>query len=202
MKCLLVTAHPLADSLCASLAKQAAATLSEAGHEVVVEDLYAQEFPAALTVPERRSYYAGHYDAQAVPDQVARLLETEALVLVFPTWWFGFPAILKGWFDRVWGPGIAYDHADDLGSIKPRLHKLRRVLAVTTLGSPWWVDWLVLRRPVRRVLKTAILGTCAPACRFEMLSLYQAEKPAPEAVARFGERLERTLARWRKHERA
>lgn len=196
MKCLLVTAHPLSDSLCAALAKQAVMALSEAGHEVQVEDLYAQEFQAALSIPERRSYYAGQYDAQAVAGATTRLLEAEALVLVFPTWWFGFPAILKGWFDRVWGPGIAYDHADDLGPIRPRLHTLRRVLAVTTLGSPWWVDWLVLRRPVRRVLKTAILGTCAPACQFEMLSLYRAEKPSPKAVARFGERMARTLAGW------
>jgi len=43
--------------------------------------------------------------------QIDRLMSAEALVLVFPTWWFGFPAILKGWFDRVWAPGIAYDHA-------------------------------------------------------------------------------------------
>jgi len=197
MKCLLVVAHPLPDSLCAHLAQRAATVLAAAGHEVVREDLYAEAFEPALTAGERQTYYAADYDHRAVAGQVARLLEAEALVLVFPTWWFGFPAILKGWFDRVWGPGIAYDHADDLGAIKPRLHKLRRVLAVTTLGSPWWVDRLVMRRPVRRVLKTAILGTCAPACRFDMLTLYQAEKLAPAAVAGFCERLERVLGRWR-----
>lgn len=196
MKCLLVTAHPLADSLCTSLAKRAAEALHRAGHEVLEEDLYAQAFPAALTVGERRAYYAKEYDGRAVADQVARLLAADALVLVFPTWWFGFPAILKGWFDRVWAPGIAYDHADDLGPIRPRLHKLKRVLAVTTLGSPWWVDWLVLRQPVRRVLKRAILGACAPRARFEMLSLYKAEKLPPARVEAFLRKLARELARW------
>jgi len=39
---------------------------------------------------------------------VERLLAAEGLVLVFPIWWFGFPAVLKGWFDRVWAPGFAY----------------------------------------------------------------------------------------------
>ncbi len=193
MKCLLVTAHPLQDSLCAHLAERAAQALAAAGHEVVHEDLYAQGFTAALTAAERRSYYAEQYDSSAVAPQAARLLAAEALVLVFPTWWFGFPAILKGWFDRVWGPGIAYDHADDLGAIRPRLHRLRHVLAVTTLGSPWWVDWFILRRPVRRVLKTALLGTCAPACRFDMLSLYKSEKPEPQAVVAFAARVERAI---------
>lgn len=196
MKTLLVTAHPLPDSLCASLAERAAAALAAAGHEVIREDLYGRSFAPALTSLERRSYYAAAYDCAGVADQVARLQAAEALVLVFPTWWFGFPAILKGWFDRVWGPGIAYDHADGLGPIRPRLHSLRRVLAVTTLGSPWWVDWLVMRRPLRRVLKSALLGACAPACRFEMLSLYRAEKAAPEAVAAFAERVAKAMARW------
>jgi len=196
MKCLLVIAHPLEDSLCAHLAGRAAQALAAGGHEVVHEDLYAQGFVPALTAGERRSYYAGPYDSALVAQQAARLLEAEALVLVFPTWWFGFPAILKGWFDRVWGPGIAYDHADDLGAIRPRLHRLRRVLAVTTLGSPWWVDRLILRQPVRRVLKSALLGTCAPACRFEMLSLYKGEKLAPEAVRAFAERVGRAIRKW------
>jgi putative NADPH-quinone reductase len=151
----------------------------------------------ASTQGERQSYYAPAFDGAAVQSEVAQLLDAEALVLVFPTWWFGFPAILKGWFDRVWAPGVAYDHASDLGPIRPRLHRLRHALAVTSLGSPWWVDRLVLRQPVRRVLKTALLGTCAPACRFEMLSLYQAERLSPAAVERFCARITRTLASWR-----
>jgi putative NADPH-quinone reductase len=126
-----------------------------------------------------------------------RLLSAEALVLCFPTWWFSFPAILKGWFDRVWAPGIAYDHATDLGPIKPRLHKLQKVLVITSLGAPWWVDWLVMRQPVKRVLKTAILGTCAPNCRFEMLSIYKSERLSDARVKQFSMKIERVLSKWR-----
>lgn len=196
MKCLVVIAHPLADSLCHTLARSAIESLSAAGHEVVVEDLYRSAFDAALGVAERQSYYGARFDGSAVQEQIDRLLAAEALVLVFPTWWFGFPAILKGWFDRVWAPGVAYDHADDLGPIRPRLHHLRRAFAVTSLGSPWWVDRLLLRQPVRRVLKTALLGTCAPTCRFEMLSLYKAEQLFPAQVRSFCSRIERVLSRW------
>ncbi len=196
MKCLIVVAHPLADSLCAEMARVAAETLTAAGHEVQVENLYEMEFAPALTTTERRSYYGRPFDASDVQAEVERLLRAEGLVLVFPTWWFGFPAILKGWFDRVWAPGIAYDHASDLGPIKPRLYKLRRALAITSLGAPWWVDRFVLRQPVKRVLKTALLGTCAPACKFEMLSLHKAEKLAEVQVRAFRGRIERVLRGW------
>jgi putative NADPH-quinone reductase len=196
MKCLVVIAHPDAASLCHSLAQSVIQALTGAGHEVEVEALHQIGFSPSMTVTERQTYYAPPFDTSMVQGQIERLLDAEALVLVFPTWWFGFPAILKGWFDRIWAPGVAYDHGADLGPIQPRLGRLRRALAVTTLGSPWWVDRLVVRQPVKRVLKTALLGTCAPACRFELLSLYKAERLATGDVENFRARIRRTLARW------
>ncbi|HBE93653.1 MAG TPA: hypothetical protein DDW55_14480 [Gammaproteobacteria bacterium] len=80
--------------------------------------------------------------------------------------------MLKGWYDRVWGPGIAYDHASDYGPIKPRLDNLREVLVVTTLGSPWWVDCLVFWQPVKRITKLALLGACTKKSKLQFLSLY------------------------------
>lgn len=196
MKCLVVIAHPVHDSLCRTLAQHAVSTLTAHGHEVAVEDLYGAGFAPALTATERASYYAPAFDAHATETHIARLQAAEALVLVFPTWWFGFPAMLKGWFDRVWAPGVAYDHASNLGPIRPRLDKLRHAVAITSLGSPWWVDRFVLRQPVKRVLKTALLGTCAPQCKFGMLSLYRAESLAPEQVQAFRARIGRALAKW------
>ncbi|MDR2240711.1 MAG: hypothetical protein LBE33_09735 [Zoogloeaceae bacterium] len=76
------------------------------------------------------------------------------------------------------------------------MRHLRRALCVTSLGSPWWVDRLVMRQPVKRILKTALLGACAPACRLEMLSLYQAERLNPAQVQAFCARIERVLRGW------
>ncbi len=197
MRCLVVIAHPLRDSLCHALAARALEALEAAGHEVEIDDLCADGFGPALTIAERQSYYGERYDAAAVHPEIERLLRAEGLVLCFPTWWFGFPAVLKGWFDRVWAPGVAYDHASDLGAIEPRLESLKRVLAVTSLGAPWWVDRLVMRQPVKRVLQTGILGTCAPACDFEMLSLHKAERLEPAQIERFSARVANALARWR-----
>jgi putative NADPH-quinone reductase len=194
MRCLVVIAHPLPGSLTHALAAEAIRLLEAAGHEVVVEDLCATGFAPALTAAERGGYYAGAYDGSAVAGEAARLAAAEALVLVFPTWWFGFPAILKGWFDRVWAPGLAYDHGTP---IRPRLAGLRHTLAVTTLGAPAFYDWLVMRRPVRRVLKHAIIGACARRSSFAMLSLYGAEAVTPARLARFKTRLAGALAGWR-----
>lgn len=97
--------------------------------------------------------------------------------------------MLKGWIDRVFAPGIAFDHSENFGPIKPRLNKLRRIVVITTLGSPWWVDRIVMRRPVRRILKTAIFGVCAPKARFSYLPFYAAENPENTRVESFCRRI-------------
>jgi NAD(P)H dehydrogenase (quinone) len=197
VKCLVVIAHPLKDSLCSALATHAITSLRDAGHAVEVAHLYDQAFAPALTAAERQSYYAAKFDTSNLSSEIEHLTEAEALVLLFPTWWFGLPAILKGWFDRVWAPGVAYDHATNLGAITPRLTKLRCALAITTLGSPWWVDRLVMWQPVKRQLKIALIGTCAPQCKFQMLSLYQSEKISAIVFKQFCQRINVALGRWK-----
>lgn len=194
MKCLLILAHPLPDSLNSTLAKTAAEALRAAGHELRIRDLYQEGFQPALTAAERQSFY-GRFDSLTIAAEAEELLWAEALVLVFPTWWFSMPAMIKGWFDRVWAPGIAYDNAPDLGAIRPRLHGLRRTIAITTLGSPWWVDRLVLRQPVRKVLKRAILGFCAPRSKLEFLSFYGCEKLTESQVAAMKKRVASAMGR-------
>lgn len=197
MKCLVIAAHPLSASLCMSLSMHVVEQLQGGGHDVDFLDLYRNGFDASLSELERASYYQGSYDTSHVAAEVRQLAEAEAIVFVFPTWWFGFPAILKGWFDRVWAPGIAYDHAQDFGPIRARLHRLQKVMAITTLGAPWWVDYFVMRRPIRRVMKVALLYTCAPKCRFEMLSLYKCEDLDRAKVDGFRRRITEALSKWR-----
>lgn len=193
MNCLVVLAHPLGGSLNRHFADAAVAELVAAGNKVTLLDLYQDEFDPRLTSAERSSYYSERFDAAGLNAQAALLREAEVLVLVFPTWWFGMPAMLKGWIDRVFSPGIAFDHGKDFGPIRPLLYKLRQIVVITTLGSPWWVDWLVMRRPVRRILKWGVFKACAPKARFAMLSFYAAEKPQPSRVMRFVGEIRRIL---------
>jgi putative NADPH-quinone reductase len=197
MKCLVVISHPMKDNLCHHLRSRVVERLLTDGHDIFVEDLYADGFDPLLLRAERASYYSGRYDASAAIGQVKRLKEADSLILLFPTWWFGVPAMLKGWFDRVWGPGIAYDHADDLGPIRPRPDNLNKVLVITTLGAPWWADWLVMWRPVKRTLKIALLGACAKKSRLTFLSLYKSEKADVNDVNQFIRRIEKALENWR-----
>ena len=198
MKCLVVTTHPLSNSLCKVLTEQVVNKLNAMDHEVTIEDLYTQKFEPALTVTERESYYNGNYEISGVAMQTERLQEAEALVLLFPTWWFGFPAMLKGWFDRVWGPGITYNHASDFGLIKPLLNNLKKVLVITTLGAPWLVDKLLMWQPVKRIVKVALLGTCARESNLKFLSLYNSEKLNEHKIAKFSNKVERALNGWKR----
>lgn len=193
-KALIVLAHPAELSLSRLIAETAVATLTASGRQPSLLDLYAHDFDPVLTRLERSTYYTEAANFEAFKSHADLLSHSEILVLVFPTWWFGLPAILKGWLDRVFAPGIAFDHASDFGPIKPRLVNLRKVVVVTTLGSPAWIDWLVMRRPVRRILKTAVFGLCAPQAKFRMLSFYSAEKPDPARVESFRQKVARALA--------
>jgi NAD(P)H dehydrogenase (quinone) len=188
-----VLAHPLQNSLCGHLTKLAASLIAEAGHDLHIVDLYERDFDPRLTSSERQSYYASAYDCRAVAEDAESLQIADVLVLIFPTWWFGLPAILKGWIDRVFVPGIAYHHAPDFGRMVPKLTQLQACLAITTLGSPWWIDWFIMFRPVRRVLSRAIIGPCAPGARFSMLSFYDTEKITAGRLAAFEKALKQKM---------
>lgn len=174
----------MGNSLNARLASLAEVAAQEAGWQVTLRDLYASGFDPSLSADERGSYYTG-FAGEAVATERAELATAEILILVFPTWWSGFPAILKGWFDRVWAPGTAFDHSPDFGPMLPRLGSLREVLAITTMGAPAWVDWLVLRCPLKRILKWGIVRPCAVQARVGWRCLYQAESAGPRHISRF-----------------
>jgi NAD(P)H dehydrogenase (quinone) len=196
MNILVVTAHPLKNSLCGLFSETVTSSLGNMGHVVQLEDLYQNQFDPVLSIDERISYYKEGYDSSKVSPEVEKLVNSDALVLIFPTWWFGFPAILKGWFDRVWAPGVAYDHADDYGPIKPKLINLKKTFVVTTLGAPWWVDYFILKRPIKRTLRFALLGACAKKCKLKFLSFYKSESVDSERITTQIQKIESELTKF------
>jgi putative NADPH-quinone reductase len=131
---LVVLAHPLADSFCAAAAGVAAGALARRNYDVDLVDLYREDFDPRLSAAERAAYHRPGYDTAAVGGYVARLRQADALVFAFPQWWFNMPAILKGFLDRVFVPGVAFDHAPDGGHLVPRLTHVRALWAVTSTG--------------------------------------------------------------------
>lgn len=190
-----ILAHPLPDSFAAAVHRTAADRLRACGHEVATADLYAEGFAPALTPAERAGYFDAEYDSSAVAPLVERLRWAEALVLVYPHWWFDQPAILKGYFDRVWVPGVALRHDRAGGRILPLLTGLRSVSVLTSFGSPWWLTELYMRNPARRILTKGVLTACAPQARVRYCALYDMDRATDTARARHLERVAALMAR-------
>jgi putative NADPH-quinone reductase len=150
MRVLVVYSHPVEASFNAAVHARVVESLHKAGHTVDDCDLYAEGFNPVLGRAERLSYHDTSVNRAPVQGYVDRLLAAEALVLVFPVWCFGLPAMLKGWFDRVLMPGVAFDISDP-AHVKPALTHLRTIVAVTTYGRPRWTAFL-MGDPPRKVI--------------------------------------------------
>jgi len=176
MRILLVLAHPLEESFAASVAETVRQKLIANGHTVDLLDLYREGFDPRLTVSERLRYFEPAYDPAEAEPFISRLKQADGLVLVFPQWWFNFPAILKGFFDRVFAPGVAFENDPDGGRIQPRLGNIHLFWAFTTTGSPWWVVNLYMGNPVKRLLKRGIAAFCAKGLDFKLTNLYDMDR--------------------------
>ena len=109
MKVLIVLAHPRRDSLTGQIADAVAAGLDEAGHRTEIADLYREGFdPLLMPEDEPDPRREDKVYSDAVCREMTRLDRNEAIILVFPIWWWSFPAMLKGWVDRVWNKDYAY----------------------------------------------------------------------------------------------
>lgn len=147
MRVLYVYCHPLPESFHAGIRAEALAGLAAAGHEVDLLDLYAERFDPVLTEDGRRHYHDTAVNRHGLEDYVARLQAAEALVFQFPTWCFGAPAMLKGWFDRLLMPGVAFDLSDP-ANVRPML-TCARSPASSPMAAPagWRSTWPI--RPAR-----------------------------------------------------
>ncbi|GMA28495.1 NAD(P)H-dependent oxidoreductase [Arenivirga flava] len=109
MSTLIVTAHPSADSLTAHAVRRLREQLEERGERVEVADLAAEGFDPRWTAADHAGYAARSRDDAGVLAEQARVDRHEHLVLAFPVYWWSMPALLKGWIDRVFIAGWAFD---------------------------------------------------------------------------------------------
>lgn len=158
-RALVLFAHPCAESFSASLHRAVVDSLTAKGWEVDDCDLNAEGFSPVLTEAERRGYHETDSNTAPVQGYVERLRAAQALVLVFPVWNFGFPAILKGFFDRVFLPGVSFRL--EQGVVKPALTHIRKLAAVTTYGGSRFKTFLA-GDPPRHVVRRALWGVTRP----------------------------------------
>lgn len=191
MRVLVIYCHPVAESFAASAHRTVLEALAEAGHQVTDVDLYAERFDPAMSRQERLDYLNTERNERLVQRYDDQLAIAEALVLVYPSWWYGMPAMLKGYFDRVWLPGVAFD-VTSKGTIKTdRLKRLRRILVVTTYGGSWWMVRVALGDPARKIIGRAVRALCARDCRVSWCVHYDMDRARPPALRRFLQRIRR-----------
>lgn len=189
-----VHCHPLVESYDHALFRTVVATLEENGHRVVATDLYREHFDPTMTVEERRSYMDNHYDDHAVATYVDTLKKIDGLILCFPHWWFSMPAVLKGWVDRVWGPGTAFVYDPKDGHLVPNLGNIRLFGVVTSYGSPWWIVRLFAGDAGRLVLMRGMKPMCARRARSFYLAHYSMDRSTQRSREAFLEKVRRTVA--------
>jgi len=190
-----VHCHPLTDSYNHALFRTIVDTLAGNGHEVVATDLYREGFDPAMTPEERRSYFAPPYDGAAVAGYIDVLRRAEGLIFCFPHWWFAMPAVLKGYFDRVWAPNVAFKPDPAGGRILPLLTHVRIFGVVTSYGSPWWITRLVAGDPGRKVMMRALRPMCGLRARSFYLAHYDMDRSTPKSREAFLARVRARVAK-------
>ena len=169
-------------------------TLRARGHEVDDCDLNAERFDPVMTRQDRVDYYDVPRNRGRVGPYVDRLLKSDALVFSFPVWNMGFPAILKGFVDKVFLPGVSFNLKHD-GSYVPCLHNIKRLGVVCTYGGRRWTTFL-MGDPPRRFLKRSMRLNCAPGARCDYLAHYDMDHTTPERRGQFLKTVERRFSTW------
>lgn len=190
-RALVVYCHPSPTSFVAALRDRVLVGLETAGAETRLIDLYAEDFTPEFSEAER----AAHLDDGAAPDishHADALQWCDMLIVVYPTWWAGQPAMLKGWFDRVFVSGVAWQLPAGASRLRPRLNNVRRIIAVTSHGSPKYINALE-GEGGKRTISRAIRPMCHRFCRATWLAIYNLDRSADDGRVRFLDRVERTI---------
>ncbi len=191
-RALVLFAHPCAESFSAALHATVVDRLTARGWDVDDFDLNAEGFDPVLSAPERRAYHDVPANQASVADHVARVQAAQALVLVFPVWNFGYPAILKGFFDRVFLPGVSFRLED--GKVRPNLTNIRRLAAVTTYGGSR-MRALLAGDPPRHVVKRALWHVTRPQ-KLRYLALYDMNRADAARRGAFLDRVGQEMERF------
>ncbi|MET0146663.1 MAG: NAD(P)H-dependent oxidoreductase [Ilumatobacteraceae bacterium] len=193
MNVLVVTAHPQSGSFTQAVSAAAERGLTRGGHHVTTLDLYALGFVPAMSAAERAAYHGDQPLLDPMVTEHARLVQdTHMLVFVYPTWWSGPPAILRGWLERVMVPGVSF-RFDDKGKVRPALTNVRRIVGITTYGAPWTYVKL-LQDGGRRMLTRALRLSCGARTPTTWLGLYSMDTQGDSERRAFLDRVEHRMA--------
>jgi len=193
MRVLVLYAHPVETSFGAAVHQTLVETLRKR-HEVDDCDLYAEGFDPVMSRQDRIDYHDPAVNRRHVASYVERLLAAEAVAFSFPVWNMGFPAILKGFVDKVFLPGVSFN-LSAAGDYTPSLLNVRRLGVACTYGGARLRTFLA-GDPCRRFITRSLRMTCAPGTRCDYVALHDMNHPREDKRAAFLGEVTRRFSRW------
>jgi NAD(P)H dehydrogenase (quinone) len=194
LRILIVFAHPLETSFVSALHARVVEILRAGGHIVDDLDLYAEKFDPVMSREGLLRYININANTREVEGYVQRLLAAEALVLMFPVWFDGLPAIMQGYFQRVFLPGVSV-RIDEAGLFHPNLRNVKRMAAVCAYGESRR-DVAAKGDPPLRFVRDNVGALIDPKGRFEYLALYDMNFTRAPRRAAFMKRVIRAFHAW------
>ncbi|WP_050930272.1 NAD(P)H-dependent oxidoreductase [Aestuariivita boseongensis] len=181
MRALVIYCHPRPDSFTAAVRDRVLDKLRAVGAEIRMQDLYAMRFDPVMSGTEHRAYENEAVNQAPVAAEIADLTWCDTLIFVYPTWWYGLPAMLKGWLDRVLVPGVAFLMPDEANAdIRPGLSHITRLGVFTTCGASWWLTRMI-GAPGRRTILRGIRLLCARRCKTVFAAHYLMDSSTPKS---------------------
>jgi len=198
MKVFVVSAHPSPTSYLSTTRNAVLADLVESGYEVRHRDLYAEHFNPVFSAFERANHNAAiAIKTNVFPELVGHIEDLqwcEALVLVYPTWWSAQPAMLKGWFDRVFTRDVAWELPEGATRIRPLLSNVRRLVVVTSHGSSKFVN-AVQGEPGKRIALRSVRLMLHTRTKTSWIGVYGMDNANSKKRLAFTARIRRQVKR-------
>lgn len=158
MKHLILYAHPNPKSFNAAVLETTVKTLEEKGHQVTVRNLYKMEFDPVLKGSDFEAFQAGRNPAD-IEKEHRYILEADVITMIYPIWWAGIPAMLKGYIDRVFSYGFAYKYNEQGSPVG--LLSGKKGFIINTQGTPAeYYDSTGMTDAMKKTSDTGILGFC------------------------------------------
>ncbi|MEN0040777.1 MAG: NAD(P)H-dependent oxidoreductase [Pseudomonadota bacterium] len=193
---LVIHAHPCRDSFNAALYDTTVAALERSGWAVDGCDLYAEKFDPVLSDQDRREYHDLEINRHKVEPYVLRLQAARALVFVYPVWNYGPPAMLKGFLDRVFLPGVSFNLEETSpGKVKltRALDHIDRLAVVTTYGGDKLRTFLS-GDPPRKYMTRTMRATVGLRARSRYLALHDMNNVDADGRQKFLNKIQREMA--------
>ena len=195
MRALVIYCHPIPSSFTSAVKDVVVEKMEEKGFEVRLTDLYGSGFDPILDADDLTSYLDTSKNFERVEVHVDNVKWCDTLIFVYPTWWYGLPAMIKGWLDRVLLPGIAFHMPNpSVSAIKPGLQHISRLGVFTTCGASRITTW-VMGAPGKRLLMRAVRYLCARGSRTVFVAHYKMDSSTMDSRARHLARVESALER-------